>query len=44
MKHAALIIAALFAAPAAADLCMRLLLGQQRGEVAPEPYDPARFR
>ena len=31
-------------APAAADLALRLLLGQEPGAVAPEPYGPARFR
>lgn len=31
-------------APAAADLALRLLLGQQPGAASPEPYSPARFR
>ncbi len=31
-------------APAAADMALRLLLGQASGAVAPQPYDPARFR
>ncbi|WP_088307155.1 NAD(P)/FAD-dependent oxidoreductase [Novosphingobium sp. B 225] len=31
-------------APAAADMALRLLLGQAAGAVAPQPYDPARFR
>ncbi len=30
-------------APAAADLALRLLLGQIAGEVDPAPYDPSRF-
>lgn len=31
-------------APAAADVALRLLLGQPAGAVAPSAYDPARFR
>ena len=31
-------------APAAADLALRLLLGQSSGAVDPAPYSPARFR
>ena len=31
-------------APAAADLALRLLLGQGAGPVDPQPYGPARFR